>query len=227
LLEHSVTNTDEELWVVGESRSTVDGAVDAIPVQHHSAAVYRLIRLLNNSGDSYVRVRTLRALERLGPDATDAVPALTAIVRNDSDIYAQLYAIDALKQIGVSSREVIDSLTNALQSDAAGIRTAAALALSRLNAESAVPALLAALDRDEIYQNRRAFVIALGEFGAAAQLAGNKLTSIIEDEDEFLLFRRDAFEALQRIDAKAAANLSDKGGAVAWMREYPSDRESN
>jgi HEAT repeat protein len=49
--------------------------------------------------DAFVRRDAARALGKLGPDAADATPALTAVVHKDRNSHVRKAAADALKQI--------------------------------------------------------------------------------------------------------------------------------
>src|SRR5256885_7384580 len=59
------------------------------------------------------RVEAARELGRIGADAKEAIPALTAAVKDPSD-KVRSYAIVALKQMGVEARSAIPALIDAL-----------------------------------------------------------------------------------------------------------------
>jgi hypothetical protein len=113
-------------------------------------ALASLARLLRDQ-DLGVQMTAADTLESFGPDAADAVPALTAGVgRGDPEI--RVAVIEALAAIGPAAQPAIPAIADALRHPDARVRRAAADALYRFGpaAQSAVPALRRVLtDSDE------------------------------------------------------------------------------
>lgn len=113
-------------------------------------ALAGLARLLRDQ-DLGVQMTAADTLESFGPDAADAVPALTAGVgRGDPEI--RVAVIEALVAIGPAAQSAIPAIADALRHPDARVRRAAADALYRFGpaAQAAVPALRRVLtDSDE------------------------------------------------------------------------------
>jgi HEAT repeat protein len=98
-----------------------------------AGVVPALAKLLKDDNRD-VFVTALAALERYGPNAKDAVPALGEVVKNDGEAGLRLAAIRALLAVGTDARRASDELRDALAAPDTPVRAAAARALGRLGA---------------------------------------------------------------------------------------------
>jgi HEAT repeat protein len=125
-----------------ETRLKVGQALGALG----SCAVPALAKALGDP-DSLVRIAAARALQRVGPDAREALPALTEALRDDDRLVA-LMAITALERIG---KEAVPILHDALRErKERAIREAVITALGQIGpaATDTVPTLLAMFKDD-------------------------------------------------------------------------------
>lgn len=83
-----------------------------------AASVPDIIPLLDDA-DPKVRVRALRVLARIGPEASVAVPAVRRCL-SDPDLQVRQMAVRALGQIGADAAAAVPDLIELLQSDEAG-----------------------------------------------------------------------------------------------------------
>jgi HEAT repeat protein len=104
-------------------------------------------QLLAPAQDLDVRMAAAVALDRYGPPARDAVPALIRTTRA-SDAILRVQAIHTLEALGTDAAPAVPALISSLKDPDGPVREAAAHALGRFGklAESAQPALRLALD---------------------------------------------------------------------------------
>jgi HEAT repeat protein len=96
--------------------------------------------------DPKIRLQALQRLERMGPRAAAAVPALIAGL-SDRDPKIRKQTADVLHNIGPAARQAVPALLSALNDPDSGVRTAAAWALQKAKPDPkvAMPALVANL----------------------------------------------------------------------------------
>jgi len=147
--------------LLGESDSRLEDYTIMALAEIGGNAVPVLVENLR-CDDSAVRQSVCTVLQRLGPKAKAAVPALVALVLEaDPELYDAAFL--ALAEIGSSA---VCDLTHMLQSDDRHVRRGAAMALSRMGGAviPAVPALCDATN-DQDANIRFWAVRALGEIG--------------------------------------------------------------
>jgi HEAT repeat protein len=95
----------------------------------------------------HVRSGAAQTLGQLGPEAREAVPALTTAALHDEDLHVRVEAGIAIWRIDKRAGRVLPVLAEALQSDDEVLRWTAAECLGEMgpDARDAVPALLEAL----------------------------------------------------------------------------------
>jgi HEAT repeat protein len=147
-------------------------------VRLYCARLLRLVRELEQ-GDDNSRACATYDLERLGPRAKGAVPALLRAARSDPDPDVREGALWALGAIGLPDPA---ALLPYLDDKEDSVQQAAADALTAMG-EPAVPALLRLLQRKE-EELRRFAVDALAGIGPAAAGALPALRRMLETNDE-------------------------------------------
>lgn len=106
--------------------------------------------------DRSVRLKSVVALARIGPDAKAAVPALTEALKNrDPDLREE--AAKALGHIGPDAKTAVPVLIRALKDKVDGVRRDAVVALGCIgpDAKAAVPELAEALKDEDGCMGRR------------------------------------------------------------------------
>ena len=103
--------------------------------------------------DKYIRAVAAGALGKLGPEASEAIPALTRALA-DPEAYVRQEVAKALGEIGP---EAVPALILALKDESGGVREAAVKALGAIGpeAEEAVPALIRIMEQAEHDYQRR------------------------------------------------------------------------
>ncbi len=175
------------------------------PVTHGAEDVARHIQRLK-SKDWREQRSAAAALEKLGPAAKDAVPALIQALK-DKNWAVRSRAAEALEQVWPADKKAVPALTRALKDEIAWVRTRAAGALGRMGPEArqAVPQLIQATQDKDIEVAQRA-VWALGRVGSAADDTVSALIRALGDTDRLEL-RRWAVNALVRIGPPALPQL--------------------
>jgi hypothetical protein len=160
---------------------------------------YRIQELRKHleSPDVDQRVFAIKALQKIGPAAEAAVPALISALK-DAAADVRRSAAEALGAISPVAEAAVPALAAALKDDDAKVRASAAEALGAIGpaAEAAVPALVAAL-KDDDAELRRQAANALGRIGPAAEAAVPALVAALKDDDARV--RASAAEALGAI----------------------------
>ena len=151
-----------------------------------------------SSPDDGDRIRAAVSLGQIGPQATDAVPALISTLKH-RNANVSVTAATALWRIGQGGKEVVLALIAAINDQDGFVRKSAAEALGKfgLEAKEAVPALIAAL-QDQDVSVRFSASVALGEIGPEAQEAMPALNSALNDPIEYV--RKAAAVALKKIE---------------------------
>ena len=164
-----------------------------------------------------VRYHAAEALDQIGPDAKDGVPALVEGLK-DENINVRRYAAGALGQIGSNAKEAVSALVQALKDNNDGVRRyeerwlrpkkedgpsrlrrSIVEALGRIGPEAkeAVPLIVRSLKDDYDPNVRVAAAEALGEIGSEATEAVSALVEALEDYDSEVGQR--AAKALKKI----------------------------
>ena len=133
----------------------------------HSASYW--IKALNSSNIP-IRWRALHSLAAIGPEAGEAVPALTRILLKDPSPGARIEASFALTRMSPHSRSAVPALAQALADQQPLVRINAITALISLRAESrpAIPALLKILHKERLRTPFGGFVGSIPEAAATA-----------------------------------------------------------
>ncbi len=165
--------------------------------------------------DADVRRGAAEALARLGPRASEAVPALVAAL-NDPDMGVRWHSAVAL---GTMGPRAVEPLVGALKGTIPITRQGAALALGRMGpgAAGALHPLMDAL-RDTDASVRERSAEALGMMGVGAAAAVGALVRLLADSDPYLEGK--AAEALGKIGQEAVPALTvalqDRECTVRW-----------
>jgi HEAT repeat protein len=142
-------------------RNVFSGLIFALVVGAASAAqaddVTAWVEMLR-TGDAAAKVRAADQLGDLGPEARDAVPALSAALA-DSDPVVVGHAARALGAIGPDAAAAVEPLIKALSHENPQVRAYAAYALGQLGKASlpAVPALAKAFKDPDATVRRQVF----------------------------------------------------------------------
>ena len=174
-----------------------------------------------------VRYHAAEALDQIGPDAKDGVPALVEGLK-DENINVRRYAAGALGQIGSNAKEAVSALVQALKDNndvvrryeetwlhpkkedgPSRLRRSIVEALGRIGPEAkeAVPLIAWSLKDDYAPNVRVAAAEALGEIGSKATEAVPALVEALEDFDSEVGQR--AMEALKKIKVKFVGAFGD------------------
>lgn len=173
-----------ELARLGPSKRVIDALIAALRDNHNPGEA---ARVLGN-----FRSAALHAVPDLVPYLTDRV--------------AGPNAIQAVGNIGSPDPAAISALRQIVMDPASHLRGQAALALGKLRAETAVPALTLALNAGAKY-DRILAARALGMIGAAASDAVPALTGMLREPDTDI--RLASVQALGQIGPPAAAAVAD------------------
>ena len=167
---------------------------------HAQPAVRALAHTLGDVS-SQVRVAAALALQTIGPKDDDVRAAVVEVI-SQPDKETRRAAVEALGTVG-EGKDVAPTLLSALKDPEPLVRRAAAEALQQRGAtvaEQAVPALLAALNDEEIDTYAANALVAIG---GHSPLVVQELTKTMADSDFDL--ERKAVQILQQIDATPAA----------------------
>jgi HEAT repeat protein len=147
--------------------------------------------------------RASRGLQRLGIDATNAVPALVEIFNQGISTPSANGAAFALGVMGPAAKSAVPSLLSAARDQNPERRTLAIYALGQICAEpeTVVPVITTALHDPDVNVRRMA-VVALGLYEKSARPAIPALMQSLNDPDYEI--RRFALYSLQAIDPAAA-----------------------
>jgi HEAT repeat protein len=159
-----------------------------------------LIKLLDGP-DATGRNLAAGVLAAIGPDASDAVPALTRLLGGDGD--GRGAAVEALGAIGPAAAAAADRLADLLSDPQASVTLAAVAALARIG-EPAVAPLTKRLGRE--HPARSAAALALAEIGPPAKPALPALEALLDDADRGVRLR--AAEAHWRVGGDAGKGLT-------------------
>jgi HEAT repeat protein len=184
-----------------------------------SAAIQAIPALIEALGDPEDKVRFCSALAiiEMGPDASNAVPALTAIVANtgtgpktNSLFYLRAVAARALGKIGPAALSTIPVLKSTTLEHNSYLRGHAAVAIWRINGDvdTALPVLLQEMP-STVEDSKWDWIIALGEMGPQAKEALPQLArELKQDRNGWVLDY--VTNALLKIDPETAATLGVK-----------------
>jgi HEAT repeat protein len=173
------------------------------------AAVPALVQSLRQARSSdRLPAWAARALAAVGPEAGEAIPELTRIVRRQDRPTCSAAAL-ALARMGPGAKGAVPALENLARNR--GSRVAAAVALWKLDGQVQRPlhiALMTLKGPEEPREERLLAVTLLKEMGPEAKPAVEALAAACDDHDPEV--RRAAAEALQRVDAAAAAQAEKR-----------------
>jgi HEAT repeat protein len=161
--------------------------------------------------DPEERTEAAAALGRIGGEgASQAVPALVAALKDGDEVVRRNAAL-ALFKIGPEDADTVRALAEALEDSVADVRMDAALALRRIGpaAAPAAPALIKALQDPANRKLVGQFLASvaqvsaatLGRIGPPARDAIPALAEVYGDKNNPEPLRRDAAQALKKIDA--------------------------
>jgi HEAT repeat protein len=131
------------------------------------------------------RIRAYGALQRLGPAAKPAVPALAALMTTNTPQNVRGFIRSVLVRLGSDAKEAIPVLREAFHSSDLAMQIDAGATLARLNPtnEELLPKALKWLQSPDDYTRRGASFL-LQELGAAAKPAMAALTKALTDPDD-------------------------------------------
>ncbi len=174
-------------------------------------AIPALIEALSDA-DKVVRNCAAITLKDMGPDASNAVPALVKIVadtgsgpQTSSDPLTRAAAAGALGNMGPAAAAALPTLKLVLRESVSDLRGSAAVAIWRIDSDvdTALPVLLEEIPRvDDI--SKWDWIVALGEMGPSAKQAAPQLAKELEQHHE-KWFLNYVTNALKSIDPEAAA----------------------
>lgn len=159
-------------------------AIDAI-VEHGKEAAPLLNAMLKHPRTAYIAAA---AIEQIGPDAKDTVPALVDLLSETKHSQMQIQTLLALGRIGPDAKPAAPQIITLMESTQdATVPVAAAFALGAIGATDADPNLRAALTKDNAFlQMVSAWALAKlhPEDAALKQQALDKLTAGSKSDDE-------------------------------------------
>src|ERR1051325_9616791 len=163
--------------------------------------------------NSFVRLRALQSLHRIGRNAKAAVPDLAAAVPDlinalkVEEEARRRYAAATLGEIGQDAKAAVPDLINALMDEHPTVRASVASALGGIGPEAkvSIPAHIASL-KDQYTLARAAAANALGSIGEADTVVPTLINSL-KDQDPLVRFA--AASALRRIGSEARAAVPD------------------
>lgn len=155
--------------------------------------------------DAGLRKAAAEALGRIGPQAAEAVPALTAAVR-DREWAVREAAVVALGLIGSKARRAADALGKALRDEHLKVRVAGLWAIGRVRppASDILPALLGGLE-DAFAPNRAEAARLFGELGLGHDHVKEALSRRADDTTEDEEVREACGLAVRQLDRGPAA----------------------
>jgi HEAT repeat protein len=157
-------------------------------------AVPPLAEKVARSGHTEARIRAIKALADIGPDAGEAIPALLTCARDaDADEWVRYFAIDATIKIMRNPCEVIPTLLHCLDDPSPELQGAAIRGLGVIgpNAQKALPRLLEMLSSQEFRRvDRFSFVpvradvaVTIGRIGSRDRAVIERLKALMSDEE--------------------------------------------
>lgn len=150
---------------------------DAPPGERTRGSVYGFIRTLQTEADAVAA----EGLGKLGPGASEAVPALVEALATKDDAVARSAAW-ALGRIGPRAQEALPAIKGALKADDAYVRITAAAALAKIDnaAIEPMPVLISALTTGQAGE-RVAAANAAAEIGPRAKGAVAALIAVLKN----------------------------------------------
>lgn len=165
--------------------------------------------------NKYVRLGAADALQRIGPDAKQAVAALVATMRQE-DTMVRIAAINALRGIGPDAQQAVPAIIR-IQDESQSVRVTIKTSLREIGVSPAlVPQLMMAL-QDEIPAVRAAAADRLEAVGPDAKPSVGALVAILRDQDNVV--RVAAIEALGGIGHDAWLSV------IALLRQTDEDKD--
>lgn len=154
--------------------------------EHHSEIQNGLVRIVSDPTENYLRrSRANFLLGRIGPPASDVVPALRCTMRETPITAFRIEIAETILLIQPGDENAIRTLLTLLREGDADTQSYAAFALRASytpNTVYVVDALLNAAATDDC-RLRRMVLLALGEFGVAADKAIPVLKAALNDPD--------------------------------------------
>jgi HEAT repeat protein len=215
--------------ILKEEDDRVDAAGAILRIQStNKAALTVIIDTLKDENASY---GALMALERLGPQARDAVPSLIALLKSHQE-YVVDQAERVLGKIGPAAKEAVPALIEEMKHRK---NMFIIHALGEIGSPEAVPTLTELL-KDPDPSLRQSTAFALGQIGPGSKEAIPSLLEALKDKNDEV--RTGAIMALKQIkvDAKTAMpflletlkdkNIFVRGFAITWMGTLGPDAKS-
>ncbi len=139
-----------------------------------------------HSENADTRGRAAFALEKIGTEASQAIPVLTALLQ-DKDEHVRAAAASALRVFGANAKGAVSPLIGNLNDPYFGARSYAAAALGMIgpDAKDAVPHLMERLQNDKGEPQRNA-LWALGEIGPDSLQAVPSIIKMLEQGEREL-----------------------------------------
>lgn len=162
-----------------------------------------LISAMRRDPEVEIRQGAAQTLGQIRPPLEKAVEALAAVLKEDKSEQVRTTAATALGRMGKVARPSASALVAALRDKHPATRSAAAEAISLIDADpdDVIPGLIESLS-DTDRNVRLLTMVSVGKFGAKARRATPELAGILL-KDESAELRRKAAEALSQIGPEA------------------------
>jgi HEAT repeat protein len=184
-------------------------------------AVPTLVGLLDDRSEPF-RELVGDILCAIGPGCRDAVPTLVASLK-DGTARSPAVVAKVLGQIGPDAKEAVPELRKALRSDNPTVRCYAAHGLWRIERETRVVPVLAALLMEKSGQMVIPAAEALAEMGPDARAALPELRKAALSEKSFYVAHA-ARRAIEKIDPEEAKKIKPPAPPLLLMPVNPHDR---
>ena len=171
------------------------------------------VQRLKKADKSEDRQAAAEVIKSFGAQAKAAVPDLIPLLNDCSESYRRLVA-EILAAIGPDAREAVPTLKRVLRDDNPKVRLAAAIALWKIEKNTAVVPVLARLLGEADADGDREWIAyqaaeTLGEMGPAAREALPELRKVPLGKDGNLFAQVAAKDAIAKIDPAEAKKIEE------------------
>jgi HEAT repeat protein len=195
-----------------DSEIPVAAAAAEVLLKVDAAAAQAAVPLLLDRArrhDRSVSISSALAAARISPGNERAIGVLKEALRS-SNASVQHQAARALAQLGPEAKDAATALRDCLSDCGESVRIAASLALWKVagDTDTAIANLVDVITQSTASASRQEAVRALGEMGPPAKPAVHVLVDLLNDRTA--TFRRDALDALKKIDPKEATRVTSR-----------------